>query len=400
MASQRRAERPQPLLSATVDVAGSAPTGRWPDITFLSFSQFWREGAGLWARSRETLRFLAARTSVRVLMTRPLVDLPHPAQLAACGPLRFAAPDPARHRSAAAVRDWLRAQLAAEASAVYWIDKTELAPLLALCPRGARRILDTHDLQSQRWNSYRQFDVGGAEPMSEAEERALLGHFDRVICIQAEDHALVSQWLGADRTLLAPHAISAKPQAFRAQASAVGFIANRWPTNLEGLRWFLAEVWPQVFRPGLTLNLYGWLCADIAPLHAAQPVPGLVLHGHVPDLDPVYGALDVLINPVRAGAGLKIKTVEALAYGLPLVTTSEGARGLRELHGRALQIADDSQTFASALKRLLASADARQQLGTAGAAFVRQHFTPAACYAGIGQWLAAGAPPAAARRAG
>ena len=325
-------------------------------------------------------------------MTRPFAGPVAPHLPATLGLRSFAAPGPNAAATPDAQADWLHAQMAAAPTEVYWIDKTELAGLLPLCPAGASRILDTHDLHSQRWPSYRQWGVSGVGAVSVAEEQALLRQFDRVICIQAEDHALVSAWLGPERALLAPHAIEAEAQTLRERARSIGFIASRWPANADGIRWFLHTVWPRLVRPGLTLDLYGWICEAIAPLHAATPVPGLVLHGHVADLAAAYAQSDVLINPVRAGAGLKIKTVEALAYGLPLVTTTEGARGLRELDGHALRIADEPQAFADALQTLLASVDARRAMGAAGAAHARRHFTREACYASIGQWLAAGAP--------
>lgn len=327
-------------------------------------------------------------------MTRPLPRPVAPPLLAAFGVRSFTAPDPNATATPATRADWLRAQMMAAPTEVCWFDKTELAGLLPLCPAGASRILDTHDLLSQRWQSYHRLGVSGVDAMSVVEEQALLRRFDRVICIQAEDHALVSAWLGRERSLLAPHAIDAKPQTLRERATSIGFIASGWSANEEGLRWFLQMVWPRLARPGLTLDLYGWICDEIAPLHAATPVPGLVLHGHVPDLAAAYGQVDVLINPVRAGGGLKIKTVEALAHGLPLVTTTEGARGLRELDGHALRIADEPGAFADALEALLTNVDARRALGAAGAAYARRHFTREACYASIGQWLAAGAPAA------
>jgi glycosyltransferase involved in cell wall biosynthesis len=99
----------------------------------------------------------------------------------------------------------------------------------------------------------------------------------------------------------------------------------------------------------------------------------------------------------RGGAGLKIKTVEALAHGLPLVTTGEGARGLRELDGHALCIADSAEDFAQAIQRLLASSAARRDLGAAAFTYAQTHFTPETCFAEIADWLARGAPAAAAR---
>ena len=366
-------------------------------VTCLTQSPFWREGAGMWARVREMIRGLAAHSTLRVVMAAPLARRPLPDALAALGHFEFHAPDATHITDEAALLRWTRTALAGAECEVCWFDKTELSPLLALAPSGARRVVDTHDILSERWRSYSAFGVGGVAPLSTQEEQRVLAHYDRVICIQKEDQALVSQWLGAERVLLAPHATSRHQQTLRETASAITFIASKWTTNVDGIRWFLDAVWPQIVRPGLTLNLYGWICDAVAPWHAQRPVPGLQLHGHVPDLAAAYAQADILINPVRAGAGLKIKTVEALAHGLPLVTTSEGARGLRDLDGHALWVADSAAQFATALQRLLASSAARRALGAAAFAYAQTHFTPETCFAEIADWLARGAPAAAAR---
>ena len=366
-------------------------------VTCLTQSPFWLEGAGMWARVREMIRCLAGHSTLRVLVTTPLAHRPPPGALAAIGDFEFQSPDAAHITDEAALVRWTRAALASADCEVCWVDKTELSPLLNLAPVGARRVVDTHDILSERWRSYSGFGVGGVAPISDEEERYVLAHYDRVICIQQEDRALVSQWLGSERVLFAPHATPLHQQALRDSANAITFIASKWTTNVDGIRWFLEAVWPQVFRPGLTLNLYGWICDAVAPWHAERPIPGLRLHGHVPDLAAAYEQADILINPVRAGAGLKIKTVEALAHGLPLVTTGEGARGLRELDGHALCIADSAEDFAQAIQRLLASSAARRDLGAAAFTYAQTHFTPETCFAEIADWLARGAPAAAAR---
>ncbi len=106
----------------------------------------------------------------------------------------------------------------------------------------------------------------------------------------------------------------------------------------------------------------------------------VVEHGFVDDLGAVYRDTDIAINPVRFGAGLKIKTVEALASGLPLVTTAEGARGLGQFAGEAFLVADEPAEFGSHLGALLASVEQRSALADAAWRVAREHFTPKACF--------------------
>ena len=73
--------------------------------------------------------------------------------------------------------------------------------------------------------------------------------------------------------------------------------------------------------------------------------PSIKLSGFVGDLEEVYKNR-VIINPVKSGSGLKIKCVEALCSGKPLVTTSNGAQGLKSGAGKAFLVGDDWETFA------------------------------------------------------
>ncbi|NRB47195.1 MAG: glycosyltransferase family 4 protein [Saprospiraceae bacterium] len=57
-------------------------------------------------------------------------------------------------------------------------------------------------------------------------------------------------------------------------------------------------------------------------------------HGYVPNLQSIFNDIDIMINPVQMGAGLKIKSVEAMANGLPLVTTTHSATGLMKAKGK------------------------------------------------------------------
>lgn len=363
-----------------------------PRVLLLTQATFWRVGAGRWTRLAALLPLLAADCRLTVALCRPLATAPEAELLASLGATFTLLPMPATLAGdQAGVSHWIAQRFTADAFDVCWIDKTELSYLLPLVPPGVRTIVDTHDLLSQRGPSYAARGLVDRSTLSEAQEREVLALYDRVICIQAEDRALVARWLGPERTLLAPHPVSPTRHPRRESARSVAFVASAWQTNEDGIRWFLAEVWPAVQAEGLTLDVYGWI-GDA--LEDCAGTPGLRRHGHQPSLQAAYARADVVINPVHAGAGLKIKSVEALAHGLPLLTTSEGARGLRHLHGKALWIADTAEDFAQALKRLLAEPGLRASLGEAAFDYAGSVLGPEACFREIRAWLRAGAPAA------
>ena len=97
--------------------------------------------------------------------------------------------------------------------------------------------------------------------------------------------------------------------------------------------------------------------------------------------------LDIAVNPVTYGAGLKIKSVEAMAFGLPLVSGRQGATGLNHVANEAFLLTPTPEEFAEAINDLAGDADARRRLGAAGAAFVARELNTEACFGPLVEYL-------------
>jgi glycosyltransferase involved in cell wall biosynthesis len=141
--------------------------------------------------------------------------------------------------------------------------------------------------------------------------------------------------------------------------------------NAEGATWFLREVWPCVLRsvPGATVVLAGSGSAEVL---AACPAPGASATGYLPDLKTAYAGCALAVAPLLRGAGLKFKVPQALAYGLPVVSTSVGAEGM-PLACPAV-VANSAPDMAHALVGLLQSPDRARELGAEGRAWVAKVF--------------------------
>jgi glycosyltransferase involved in cell wall biosynthesis len=94
----------------------------------------------------------------------------------------------------------------------------------------------------------------------------------------------------------------------------------------------------------------------------------------VEDLAGALGGARVAIAPMRYGAGLKLKTVEAMAHGVPVVSTTLGAEGLGASNGAALLVADDSRDIAEHLTALLADDHLWRKISEGGLAHVRERY--------------------------
>jgi len=91
----------------------------------------------------------------------------------------------------------------------------------------------------------------------------------------------------------------------------------------------------------------------------------------------LFQSADLFFSPVQSGTGIKIKTVEAMAQGKPIVGFRNAYRGVPAEHGRQALIADSVEDFATAMKLLISNEDLRHELGNNARQFVRDHFNPA-----------------------
>jgi len=158
---------------------------------------------------------------------------------------------------------------------------------------------------------------------------------------------------------------------------------QRYTPNREGFQWFVREVWPVLRQslPAIHCHVVG---------EGSEGLPtadGVHYHGKQPRLEPFYANTMAAIAPIFSGGGTRIKILEAMAHGRPVVSTSFGAAGLAVRHGDHLWIADTPAAFAEAIVRLSANADLRARLARAGNAWVTRCHSPAVLESVVGHCL-------------
>ena len=164
----------------------------------------------------------------------------------------------------------------------------------------------------------------------------------------------------------------------------VGLIGTAsWPPTARAVRRLLTRVWPLVHAraPDAQLLLAGKGMLPATFGEELAHIPGVSWRGPVPSAVEFLRELGVLLYPLDAGSGIKVKVLEALALGLPVVTTPDGAEGLLARTG--LFVERDDERLTAATLDLLASADARRAMGAqAKENFARNH-SPAAAAAPV-----------------
>jgi glycosyltransferase involved in cell wall biosynthesis len=260
--------------------------------------------------------------------------------------------------------------------------------LRAAAPMGCAFLVDTQDVMHLRAASFAAAGVAADHAMSAEGERAALALFDCVIAITQTDAEAFARLQPQARCLVVPHAIEAEVVA-RDPHDAVtfGFFGSAMTPNVDAARWLLSEIWPRVrgSSPTARLVIAGAVCESLP--NEQRDDHGVEFLGRVGAPADFYRRIDVALCPIRYGSGLKIKNVEALAAGRPLVTTPDGATGLPAADNTGYIVAATGSAFADAMLQLASDERARAKLGAEAVRAAQARFSPAVAYAELDRYF-------------
>ena len=126
-----------------------------------------------------------------------------------------------------------------------------------------------------------------------------------------------------------------------------------WQPNSEGLLWFLKEIWPDLIhnhKESIELHIAGRKIPVNISNYAS---PQIIVHGEVPDAKKFICNYDVMIVPLFAGSGVRVKILEAMALGKMVISTSIGVEGISGEDGKHMIIANDRNAFVRAIDNLI-----------------------------------------------
>lgn len=148
-----------------------------------------------------------------------------------------------------------------------------------------------------------------------------------------------------------------------------------WRPNLDGMEWFLEEIWPIVrqHRPETTLAIVGRQ-PPAAFAARARSTPGVTVTGTVPDVRPYLWGSRMSIVPLRIGGGTRLKIYESMGASVPVVSTTIGAEGLHLTPGIHYANADDATGFATQCLNLLSAQSGAPDIAANALSFVTERF--------------------------
>jgi hypothetical protein len=246
------------------------------------------------------------------------------------------------------------ARLAASAD-ITLVDTIFRAAVLDGLPPDQPRGIITHDVFSER---HAALSARGMRlvprGLTEAEEVALLRRAPLLVAIQDSEAAILRRLVPAATVVTAPMParLVPRPASQPRQAGRIVYVGSAAPHNIDGMRWFLEQVWPLVARdlPSARLDIIGGIGSMLGTLP-----DGVVAHGIVADIGPALHGACLAIAPLLAGSGQAIKLVTYTQHGLMTVTTTQGAAGYTHDEGWPFTLADSPVDFASAVAQLAAT---------------------------------------------
>jgi glycosyltransferase involved in cell wall biosynthesis len=242
-----------------------------------------------------------------------------------------------------------------------------------------RRLLDMHNIESSLVRTFSRVRGGLTGALARMEvallrrqERRVMSAYDAVVVVSETDRARLPS--GTADVLLCPNGCDDRPALPVAAEPVAVFIALMgWTPNADAAAWLVTDVWPlvQATIPHARLQLIG---RDPTSSVRDLAGPGVEVTGTVPEVLPYLEKATVALAPLRMGGGSRLKVLEALSSGRPVVATSVGVEGLEDLIGRGVVVGDRPDELAQHIIELLADFGAAARLGSVGRDTVRQRY--------------------------
>jgi sugar transferase (PEP-CTERM/EpsH1 system associated) len=264
-------------------------------------------------------------------------------------------------------------------------------PIIAAARQRSLIICDWHNIESELMGRYSEREPNLLKRAYAGKTARLMGEFERRAMHEFDAHITVSQrdaqqlrTLNRDaRVLVIENGVDT---AYYEEAAASGSLALGKPkrivfvgsmdyhANIDGAVSFARDVWPLLRNrhPEVIFTIVG---RDPAPeVRELRSTPGIKVTGTVDDVRPFYREALAAIVPLKVGGGSRLKILEAMAAGVPIVSTTLGAEGLDVHDGHNILIADTDMQLSEKLISVIESKELRQRISTAGRALISERY--------------------------
>jgi glycosyltransferase involved in cell wall biosynthesis len=253
---------------------------------------------------------------------------------------------------------------------------------------GPASVMFTHNLEAEILERHAAVATGWRRLVwrrearkMDAFERATLRRFDSVVAVSERDEAALAKRYGLAVVRRIETGVDLEFHAYQAPraegnvAVFAGAMDSR--SNIDGIEFLLRAVWPRVHavQPEARMLIAGRNPPPALVAEAAASGMNWHFTGSVDDIRPYLHEGDISLIPLRVGSGTRLKAFEAIASGLPVVSTTLGVEGLGLAPGEHFLAADTDAAFADAILALLADTPRRRAMAEAGRALLEARYS-------------------------
>jgi polysaccharide biosynthesis protein PslH len=253
-----------------------------------------------------------------------------------------------------------------DAASLVHVSRSYLAPCLDYLFDAPVRPPVTIDLDDLDSGVQRQLGCGQEGERFERLERYYTARADHVYTASVQDADIVRRDYGVSWVTAIANAVREPALPLTTSAEApydLLFVGNlSYPPNVDAARWLCEEIRPHLGP--VTIAVVG--SRPGAEILGLAELPGVTVAGDVPEVSSWYARSRVAVAPLRIGGGTRVKIVEALAHGRPVIATPLGARGLAVGERNGVLTAATTEEFAGACLQLLRDAPLADRVGAAG----------------------------------
>ncbi len=228
--------------------------------------------------------------------------------------------------------------------------------------KNSKVIVDTHDFFTGQFSQIKRTDLGKLFKT----EINQLKKFDSIWAISAEEQFIFSQFLPEKEILTIPHGVESNfTQKSETKEIDLFYVASNNPHNLNSAKWFFEKVYP-LLPKHIQITIVGRVNQVI------DDYPNVRKIEFAESLDELYQSSKVTICPMLSGTGLKIKVVESLSYGIPVVCNERGVDGLLSKINNGCLVSNNPNEFADFIEKLLNDEEYYNKISREGKEFFTQ----------------------------
>ncbi len=246
-------------------------------------------------------------------------------------------------------------------------------PLIRNSPQPPPVLLDWHNIESELMSRFAAETGSLPKKLVGLRTASLLRKLEAQLVTACDFHTVVSepeenQLLSVSASAqvsVVPNGVDSKAFTLiekTPDADSLLFVGSMdYHANIDAVTWFIKTAWPQISRqfPQLKFKIVGRSPTPAVQMLASDRVE---VTGTVADVRPYYANALAVVVPLRVGGGTRLKILEAMAVGVPVISTAIGAEGISAVDGSEILIADSPEHMANSLERIVSSPGLRQNI--------------------------------------